>query len=253
MGDNDVEEGKRRFSEHVQRGGPDVWFFCELYRVFSVECSRVLRVERVRDVLVGDVLPEFAGGVFEAGRYGKDGGNRRSEGDVQARNKSDVATKRAIVGVDFVDETRGILPGGEFNAIEIVRKGRAEDVFGEHERGDCAVEHNDADDISEMDGWSETVASGVEYVRVQRNRVCVCERGGCRVDESSSERRRARDRPRELRKSVLERVLFRVGFSVDVRLERVIDGAVCWSHVLLFQSFRREHRWNVHDAFEHVI
>ena len=131
MGDNDVEEGKRRFSEHVQRGGPDVWFFCELYRVFSVECSRVLRVERVRDVLVGDVLPEFAGGVFEAGRYGKDGGNRRSEGDVQARNKSDVATKRAIVGVDFVDETRGILPGGEFNAIEIVRKGRAEDVFGE--------------------------------------------------------------------------------------------------------------------------
>jgi hypothetical protein len=57
----------------------------------------------------------------------------------------------------------------------------------------------------------------------------------------------------ELRKSVLERVLFRIGFSVDVRLERVIDGAVCWSHVLLFQSFRREHRWNVHDAFEHVI
>ena len=182
MGDNDVEEGKRRFSEHVQRGGPDVWVFCELYRVFSVECSRVLRVERVRDVLVGDVLPEFAGGVFEAGRYGKDGGNRRSEGDVQTRNKSDVATKRAIVGVDFVDETRGILPGGEFNAIEIVRKGRAEDVFGEHERGDCAVEHNDADDISEMDGWSETVASCVKYVRVQRNRVCVCERGGCRVD-----------------------------------------------------------------------
>lgn len=252
MGDNDVEEGKRRFSEHVQRGGPDVWVFCELYRVFSVERSRVLRVERVRDVLVGDVLPEFAGGVFEAGRYGKDGGNRRSEGDVQTRNKSDVATKRAIVGVDFVDETRGILPGGEFNAIEIVRKGRAEDVFGEHERGDCAVEHNDADDISKMDGWSETVASGVEYVRVQRNRVCVCERGGCRVDESSSERRRARYRG-ELRKSVLERVLFRVGFSVDVRLERVIDGAVCWRHVLLFQSFRREHRWNVHDAFEHVI
>jgi hypothetical protein len=33
-----------------------------------------------------------------------------------------------------------------------------------------------------MDGWSETVASGVKYVRVQRNRVCVCERGGCRVD-----------------------------------------------------------------------
>ena len=25
-------------------------------------------------------------------------------------------------------------------------------------------------------------ASGVKYVRVQRNRVCVCERGGCRVD-----------------------------------------------------------------------
>ena len=71
MGDNDVEEGKRRFSEHVQRGGPDVWFFCELYRVFSVECSRVLRVERVRDVLVGDVLPEFAGGVFEAEDMGR--------------------------------------------------------------------------------------------------------------------------------------------------------------------------------------
>jgi len=188
VGDYDVEERKRRVSEHVQRGRADARLFCQFHWFFSFERERLLRVERVRDVLGGDVLVEFVGGVFEAGRYGKNGGNRWGQRDVQTRRESDVVTKRAITGVDFVDTTRGVLPGGEFNAIETVGEGRAEDVLGEHECRDRAVEHNDAHVIGEMDGWGETIESGFEYVRVQRNRVRVCERCGCRVDESFSER-----------------------------------------------------------------
>ena len=112
--------------------GQTLGFFARFYWVSGAKCERVLRFERVCEVLVRNVLRKFVEVYFWKGRYGENGGNRRSKGDVQTRDKNDVVTKRSVVGINFVDETCGFLSGGKFDAIETVREGRTQRRFWQH-------------------------------------------------------------------------------------------------------------------------